>query len=63
MQPNHSAPRIAASKEGVPAIFSGVISFDLIGSFAMNRTKPNMKPPTAVPYITEADSESQLSMA
>jgi hypothetical protein len=40
---NHSAPRIAASKEGVPAIFGGVISFDLIDSFAPNRTKPNMK--------------------
>jgi hypothetical protein len=47
----------------VPAIFGSVISFDLIDSFATNRTKPNMKRPTAVPYITETDGVSQLSMA
>jgi hypothetical protein len=49
-----SGPRIAASKEGVPAMFGGVVSLNLINDFAMNRTKSNMKPPTAVPYITEA---------
>ena len=49
-----SGPRIAASKEGVPAMFGGVVSRDLINDFATNRTKSNMNPPTAVPYITEA---------
>jgi hypothetical protein len=50
-----SGPRIAASKEGVPAMFGGVVSLNLINSFATNRTKSNMmNPPTAVPYITEA---------
>jgi hypothetical protein len=49
-----SASRIAASKEGVPAMFGDVVSLDLINAFATNRTKPNMNPPTAVPYITEA---------
>jgi len=49
-----SASRIAASEEGVPAMFGGVVSLDLINAFATNRTKPNMNPPTAVPYITEA---------
>jgi hypothetical protein len=62
-RPNHLAPRIAASEEGVPAIFGGVLSLNLINSFATNRTKPNMNPPTAIPYITEADSQSQLSVA
>jgi hypothetical protein len=50
----HSAPQIAASQEGVPALFGGVVSLDLINAFATNRTKANMNPPTAVPYITEA---------
>jgi hypothetical protein len=58
-----SAPRIVASEEGVPAIFGGVVSLDVINRFAKSRTKPNMNPPTAVPYITEADTQSQLSMA
>jgi hypothetical protein len=49
-----SAPRIAGSKKGVPAMFGGVASLDLINGFATNRTKPNMNPPTAVPDITEA---------
>ena len=49
-----SASRIAASEEGVPAMFGGVVSLDLINAFATNRTKPNMNAPTAVPYITEA---------
>jgi hypothetical protein len=31
-----SASRIAASKEGVPAMFGGVVSFDLINAFATN---------------------------
>jgi len=31
-----SASRIAASKEGVPAMFGGVVSFDLINAFAAN---------------------------
>jgi drug/metabolite transporter (DMT)-like permease len=42
------------SEEGVPALFGGVISPDLINAFATNRTKPNMNPPMAIPYITEA---------
>jgi hypothetical protein len=46
-----SGPRIAASKEGVPAMFGGVVSLNLINDFATNRTKSNK---TAVPYITEA---------
>jgi hypothetical protein len=41
-RPNHSAPRIATSEEGVPAIFGGVVSLSLINSFATNRTKPNV---------------------
>src|SRR5262245_29543039 len=44
-----SGPRIAASKEGVPAMFGGVVSLNLINSFATNRAKSNMNPPTAVP--------------
>jgi hypothetical protein len=51
-----SAWRIAASEEGVPAMFDSVVSLDLINGFATNRTKPNMNPPMAVPYITEADT-------
>jgi hypothetical protein len=50
----HSAPQIAASQEGVPALFGGVVSLDLINAFATNRTKANVNPPTAGPYITEA---------
>src|SRR5262245_50155143 len=50
----HSAPQLAASQEAVPALFGGVVSFDLINAFATNRTKANMNPTTAVPYITEA---------
>src|SRR5262245_29510614 len=50
----HSAPQIAASQERVPALFGGVVLLDLVNPFATNRTKPNMNPPTAVPYITEA---------
>jgi len=49
-----SAPRIAASKEGVLAMFGPVVSLNLINDFATNRTKSNMIPLTAVPYITEA---------
>jgi hypothetical protein len=48
------AERIATSEEGVPAVFRGLVSPDLINAFATNRTKPNMNPPTTVPYITEA---------
>src|SRR5215510_13043703 len=51
-----SAWRIAASEEGVPAMFDNVVSLDLINGSATNRTKPNMNPPMAVPYITEADT-------
>jgi hypothetical protein len=51
---DQSAPRIAASKEGVPAMFGRVVLLNLINDFATNRTKSNMNPPTAVPYITEA---------
>ena len=46
--------RIAASEEGVPALFGGVVSLDLINALATDRTKANMNPPTTVPYITEA---------
>ena len=35
-------------------MFGGVVSLDLINALAPNRTKANMNPPTAVPYITEA---------
>ena len=41
----------------------GVVSFQLVTSFAMGRTKANMKPPAAVPHITGADTQSQLSVA
>jgi hypothetical protein len=57
------ARRIATSEEGVPAMFGGLVSPDLINAFATNRTKPNMNPPTTVPYITEAGTQSQPSMA
>jgi hypothetical protein len=40
---DYSALRIAASEEGVPAIFGAVVSLDLINAFATNRTKPKMK--------------------
>jgi hypothetical protein len=49
----HSALQIATSQEGMPALFGGVVSLDLINAFATNRTKANMNPPTAVPQITE----------
>ena len=49
-----STPQIAPSQEGVPALFGGVVSLDFINAFATNRTKANMNPPPAVPYITEA---------
>jgi len=42
------------SEEGVPAMFGGLVSPDLMDAFATNWTKPNMNPPTTVPYITEA---------
>jgi hypothetical protein len=42
------------SEEGVPEMFGGLVSPDLINVSATNRTKPNMNPPTTVPYITEA---------
>jgi hypothetical protein len=48
------AQRIATSEEGMPAMFGGLVSPDLVNAFATNRTKPNMNPPTTVPYITEA---------
>jgi hypothetical protein len=41
---DQSAPRIAASEEGVPASFGGVVSLDLINALATNRTKANMNP-------------------
>ena len=44
------------SEEGVPAMFGGLVLPDLINAFAPNRTKPNMNPPTTVPYITEAST-------
>jgi hypothetical protein len=37
-------------------MFDGVVSLDFINGFATNRTKPNMNPPMAVPYIAEADT-------
>src|SRR5262249_21136645 len=60
---DQSVGRIATSEEGVPAMFGGLDSPDLINAFATNRTKPNMSPPTTVPYITEAGTQSQPSMA
>jgi len=48
------AARIATSEEGVPAMSGGIVSLSLIDAFATNRTKPNVNPPTPVPYITEA---------
>src|SRR6516225_4509043 len=60
---DHSVRRIATSEEGVPAPFGGVVSPDLINAFTTSRTKPNMNPPTTVPYVTEAGAQSQPSMA
>jgi len=44
------------SEEGVPAMSGGLVSPDLIiiTALATNCTKPNMNPPTTVPYIKEA---------
>jgi hypothetical protein len=52
----HSGPRSAVSQGGVPAVCGGVVLCVLISGFAVNRTKPNMNPPSAVPDITEADT-------
>jgi hypothetical protein len=49
-----SASRIAATEEGVPAPFGGLVSLDLINAFATNRAKPNMNPPTTVPSVADA---------
>jgi hypothetical protein len=40
---------IPASGKGVPAMFGGVVSLNLINAFAKNRTKANVNPPAAVP--------------
>ena len=39
------SPRNAASEEGVPALFGGVVSLDVINALATNRTKANVNPP------------------
>jgi hypothetical protein len=49
----YSAPRNAASKEGVPTIFGGIVFLVLINALATSRTKSNMNPPSTVPDITE----------
>jgi len=50
------SPRIAASEEGLPTVFGGVISHLLINQFAMSRTKASVNPPAAIPKITGADT-------
>jgi hypothetical protein len=52
----HSAPQNAASKEGVPTVFGGIVLLVLINGFATSRTKSNMNPPSAVPDVTETDT-------
>ena len=58
-----SALRIEATQEGAPAIRVAVVSLQLVKSFAIRRTKANSKPPAAVPHITGADTQPQLSVA
>jgi hypothetical protein len=53
----------AASKKGVPTLFGLVVLLDLVNAFATSRTEANMNPPAAIPYITKAGTQSQLSMA
>jgi hypothetical protein len=49
---NHSAPRNAPSKEGVPTAFGRIaLLVPLINGFATTRTKSNMNPPSAVPDV------------
>ena len=38
----------------------GIVLLDLINALATNRTKANMNPPTAVPYITETGAYPSL---
>ena len=58
-----SALRIEATQEGAPAIRVPVVPLQLVKSFTILRTKANAKPPVAVPQITGADTQSQLSVA
>ena len=50
-------------QKGAPAAPVRVISFQLVTRFTSGRTKANVNPPAAVPDITSADTESQLSVA
>jgi hypothetical protein len=45
-----------------PAMCVGVVSLQLVKSFAMYRTKANVKPPATIPQIMGADTQSQLSV-
>src|SRR5215471_10950668 len=53
----HYANRFSANcyeRERCASDVGGLVLPDLINAFATSRTKPNMNPPTTVPYITEA---------
>ena len=54
---------IETSQKVAPAICVAVVSLQLVKSLTIRRTKANAKPPVAVPYITGADTQSQLSVA
>jgi len=51
-----SALRIGASKDGSPAMRAGVVTLQLVKSFATGRTKANVNPPATLPQITGADT-------
>jgi len=55
--------RTTMFREAAPATCVRVISFQLVTRFTSGRTKANVNPPAAVPNITGADTESQLSVA
>ena len=46
------------AREGVPA--GGIVLLDVINALATNRTKANMNPPRAVPYITQTGAYPSL---
>lgn len=51
-----SALGIAGDEQGAPATCVGVVLFQFVKSFTMNRTKTNVNPPAPVPQISGADT-------
>ena len=58
MTPALAAPNPSDSFEReLAAMFCvGVVSLQLVKSFAMRRTKTNMNPPVTIPHITGTDT-------